>query len=174
MFMKPTQTLRRVGFLGRRARWLGCVVLLLVGGACAMTARQADVKMKEVQHPNGLTVRVPESFVVEVYGDQLYVTPPSSEKKHREGKGMKIKLHVGKSLPPEAKDAEVRRFGDRSVFYRYREEDGGSGGTAYVANGWEETSNGYIYYDYVEQSGEFSRPDYSFGWQVIQGTSVKQ
>lgn len=174
MFTNVTRTLKQAAFLSKIII-LALLSLVAFTTACLTSAQQNkdSQPMKEFKHSNGLTVRVPESFIVGQSGEKLYVTAPKEAPGSRASSSIHIELRKDESLPDEAKSARTYSVSNRIIYYSYEDGGGGSGGAVYLVTAWEEVPNGYIFYDYTEQPEEFDSPSYEFCWQVIKGTSIK-
>ncbi|MBC7932669.1 MAG: hypothetical protein H7Z38_19075 [Rubrivivax sp.] len=124
--------------------------------------------MKEVAHPNGLVLRLPEELTVDRTADGFSIVPPSS----RGMSEMTVSLHTGEQQPPGDWPRE-QQIGTRRVRYRSdRSEGGGSGGDRYEMTAWETTAGKYIIYRQGDHA-EFGEPAFDLFWMIVENTRTQ-
>lgn len=174
-----TVMLKLVGYLdARKGIYLICACALIVFGSCMSPLEQsrkrfADEQMKEISHPAGLVLRLPESLEAQVRPDGFYVLPSDpSQRNMRYPVGATLRLHPNEAQP-EGEWQQKETIGERVIWYRIMGGDGyGSGGAEYEFNAWESYANGYIAYQQRDQR-ESGEPDFSICWQIIDGLKAQ-
>jgi hypothetical protein len=149
------------------------VVLCVTATACSSQVQRrvnpyADSKVKEVAHPNGLALRLPEELNVARNADGFSIAPPSS----RGMSEMTVSLKVSEQ-PPAGDWPRQRQIETRRVRYRIdRTEGGGSGGDSYQMTAWEEVSGKYIFYRQGDHA-EFGEPTFDLFWMIVENTRTQ-
>lgn len=152
---------------------LTCVMATILSVSCTFSTEPNVMRnTREVVHPNGLSVRLPDSLTTSETDDGFLIVPPGDANAYsRYPLEINVTLHRGEEQP-DGSWAEQRRIESRVVHYRVEENEGGSGGSEYGLYAWESVPGGYIKYQQWAQA-EMSRPDFKLAWQVIEGTRIK-
>ncbi|HEX7243845.1 MAG TPA: Tsi3 family protein [Longimicrobiaceae bacterium] len=139
---------------------------LWIAGFAALAACLSPDPEQTVRHrhPNGLSLDLPESLVVERTPDGFRVRPPSA------GNAVRNPAEVVASLRPDAaRPGDGRWSTRRGVRYRVLEDEGGSGGTGYRLEAWKEHVR---FEQYTQREG--GAPDFALAWRVIGGSRVER
>lgn len=147
---------------------LVCVVFLgCTGGTIAESGNNAVAKskMKEITHPNGLRLNVPENLTVSQTADGFLVIPPSS----RGMSGLEIAVRENASLERLPKK---KKIGNRTIDYTIEKQAGvGSGGDEYAMTAVERIGNRTVEYRQIDLS-ETNEPSFDFFWSMVEATSL--
>lgn len=129
--------------------------------------RFANEQTREVRHPAGLVLRLPESLEAQAQPDGFYVARRDpSQRNMRYPVSATVRLHPNEAQP-QGEWQRKETIGERVIRYRVTGGDAyGSGGAEYEFNAWETYPNGYIAYQQKEQR-ESGEPDFSVCWQII-------
>lgn len=151
-----------------------CVLLLALASACRAAGEDSSGKqnMKEVSHPNGLALRLPDSLAARQTADGFIIEPAGADNDARRyPMRASLSLRADGSEPPGEWPLE-RRIGSRRLRYRIDKAGGGSGGVEYVFDGWEAVSGSYLFCRQREQS-ESGEPKFELCWQALEGASLR-
>lgn len=90
--------------------------------------RFANEQVREISHPAGLVLRLPESLEAQMRPDGFYVTPRDpSQRNMRYPVGATVRLHPNEAQP-EGEWRQKETIGERVIWYRVTGGDGyGSG-----------------------------------------------
>lgn len=163
----------------RKSIYLLCMCIFIAFGfSCASPLEQSRKRFtgeptREIYHPTGMFLRLPESLEARVKSDGFHITPrDSSPRDTRYPVGATIRFHPNETQPK----GEWRRkesIGARVIWYRITDSEViGSGGTEYEINAWELYPDGYIAYQQRDQK-EVGEPDFSICWVIIDGLSFQ-
>lgn len=144
-------------------------------GGCAAAVNEAPSLLKivkESQHPNGLTVGVPEGFEARQSAEGFTVEP--SEHKNLEVRYPLIAdvLLVRGGEAPDASLFQRKTMGGREIHYRITKSEGGSGGEVYMLSVYEPVQDGHIRYVQTMQS-EMGEPDFALCWTLVSSTKYQ-
>jgi hypothetical protein len=142
----------------------GFIFVLVALSACFMNENENTI---EVAHPNGLSLRLPESVSVEQTFNGFFIIPRKA-KELRTPFEIEVSLHADER--PEGEWPEMRQIKGDTVYYRIDRIGGGSGGDIYVLNAWKAYPTGYVLLRHYEQGEDILTPDFALGWIVISST----
>lgn len=149
------------------------VMLCVTAAACSSHVQRgvnpyANSRMKEVTHPNGLALRLPEELTVVRTADGFSIAPPSS----RGMSEMTVSLHLSEQ-PPPGDWPRQQQIETRRVRYRIdRTEGSGSGGDQYEMTAWEATPGKYTLYRQGDHA-EFGEPAFDLFWMIVENTRIQ-
>lgn len=128
---------------------------------------------KEVRHPNGLTVGVPEGFAAKQTDSGFTIEPEGNKNLQlRHPVIISVSLVKGKSVPQEP-SLQTKGLAGKEVRYHVDKSEGGSGGETYSLTAYESVSGGYIEYSQAMQS-EDGEPDFAACWSVVTNTKYDE
>ncbi len=145
----------------RAGLWSVCFAL----AACLSPDPEQTVRHR---HPNGLSLDLPDSLVVERTSDGFRVRPPGT------GNAVRNPVEVVASLRPGgARPGGGRWSTRRGARYRVLEDEGGSGGAGYRLEAWKKHPGGHVRFEqYTQREG--GAPDFALAWRVIGGSGVER
>jgi hypothetical protein len=150
----------------RLSAGLACVLLAACGGT-GFTGSEPGSQVHSAlhAHPNGLQLRVPESvYRITRTADGFVVEPASGNENRRDPLTISIGLRA--ESPDRATARERRLAAGRILHYSVsQDEDGGSGGVAYMLVAFERAGTSWIHYRQRKQS-EYGEPDFEL-WKVV-------
>lgn len=143
---------------------------------CAGCARyEAPPQMKivkESQHPNGLTVGVPEGFEAKQTADGFAVEPSGNKNlETRFPTVAYVSLVKGADAPDES-GLQTKSVDGRELRYRVTKSEGGSGGETYALKVFERVPGGHLEYSQAMQS-EMGEPDFALCWTLAGSTKLR-
>lgn len=128
---------------------------------------------KEVRHPNGLTVKVPEGFAAKQTDDGLVIEPEGDKNSQvRRPVAVYVSVIKGKGVP-EGATLRTKALRGKEVRYLIDKSEGGSGGETYSLEAYEARPDGYIEYTQTTQS-EYGEPDFATCWSIVESTKVDE
>lgn len=154
-------------------RYVLRVMLCVTLAACSSHVQKrvnpyANSRLKEVTHPNGLVLRLPEEMTVTHTAVGFSIVPPSS----RGMSEMTVSLDTSEQ-PPPGDWPRQQQIETRQVRYRIdRTEGSGSGGDQYEIMAWEATAGNYIFYRQGDHA-EFGEPTFDLFWFIVENTRTQ-
>lgn len=170
---------RAASFVANLKLITGALLMLTIMSACATAPDvskeqkmkelfgQTEPKIKEIAHPNGLMLRLPEELVAKQMPDGFLIEPPSIR-----GLSYASVTFLSQQSPPEGDWSRQRQIGSRAIYYRVEETEGGMGGKEYELKAWELYPKGIVLYEQSEQS-KSAVSEQAFAWYIIENTSLK-
>ncbi len=123
----------------------------------------------QVQHPDGLTVGVPQGFAAQ-QTDNGFVIEPEGGSNSRVRRPVAVYVSLKKNAgAPQDLSFQTKSLAGREIRYRIDKSEGGSGGETYTLEAYEVVPNGQIEYSQATQS-EYEEPDFALSWSIIQAT----
>lgn len=168
-----------VSFVANLKLITGALLMLTIMSACTTAPDvskeqkmeqlfgQTEPKTKEIVHPNGLMLHLPEELAAKQMPDGFLIEPPSTR-----GLSYASVTFLSQRQPPEGDWSHQRQIGSRAIHYRLEETEGGMGGKEYELKAWELYPKGIVLYEQSEQS-KSAVPEHAFAWYIIENTSLK-
>lgn len=147
------------------------VCALLCAGCARFEATPRLKIVKEAEHPNGLTVGVPEGFEAKQTADGFNVEPSGN-------RNLEVRFPVVatvslvKGAAPDDPSFQTKSIDGREVRYRVTKSEGGSGGELYTLNVRETVPGGHVKYSQSMQS-DAGEPDFALCWTLVGSTKLK-
>ncbi|HLO84801.1 MAG TPA: Tsi3 family protein [Nostocaceae cyanobacterium] len=131
------------------------------------------ISRRERQHPNGLSVNIPDNFFVKFQHDEGFYLL-SLNPKPRVASGVTVYLIKNKSQP-DLQPQAFRIINGETIYYSVEELTEGSGGKETHFHAWKNYPNSYIYVSQAYQQEEFGsyNPDFQVGWSLIASAKIK-
>ncbi len=149
------------------------VVLCMFCLSCAIgsTSREnpyAKTKMKEIEHPNGLIILIPEVANNNQTANGFSIIPPPS----RGMSEMSIDLNRNQSSLARSEIKE-KTIDGRFIKYQIEKNEGeGSSGDSYAITAEEKIENGRLIYHQRDLS-KLSEPSFDFFWLIVEQTDAR-
>lgn len=148
-------------------------VCLSAIGCMTNSPQNAQTNMRELTHPNGLSVKLDEKYSAR-QTDQGFIIEPADGSNQNVRVPVEINVSLVQNIPDQNDNAlKTKEFGSRKINYKIEKNEGGSGGELYEFKGFEKVSGGIIEYSQTEQS-KYSEPDFQTLWKTIENTSLKK
>jgi hypothetical protein len=149
-----------------------CCSLALLLASCSLSRdrRRDAVGIKQVVHPSGLSVTVPESLFVEEIPQGFIVSPPGP-KDFRTPQEVTLILEPQRKLP-ENRWIDTCSVNGRRVYYRIDDDSYDGAGEIYTFSAWIPVGCGYLMLRQVEPGIWPAVPKFDLAWTVIAGASA--
>jgi hypothetical protein len=133
----------------------------------------AESAARELEHPSGLVVGVPERFEAKRTEDGFVVEPSGNENvRVRYPVIASVSLLSASAPEGEGSGLETKSVGRKKVDYRVRRSGGGSGGEVYTLTVFERVAGGQIRYTQAMQS-KGGEPGFALCWKLVGSTRYK-
>lgn len=126
--------------------------------------------MKQVVHPSGLSVTVPETLFVEEIPLGFIVSPPGP-KDFRTPQEVSVVFEQEDS-PPQERWIDTCSVNGRRVYYRIDDVSPEGAGERYTFNAWMPAGCGYLRLHQAERGIWPAVPGFDLAWTVIAGASA--
>lgn len=147
---------------------------ILLSAACDFVKENEHSVMqitKQVQHPNGLAVGVPQGFTAQ-QTDNGFVIEPEGGSNSRVRRPVAVYVSLIRNAgAPQNLSFQTKSLAGKEIRYRIDKSEGGSGGETYTLEAHEIVPNGQIEYSQATQS-EYEEPEFALSWSVIQATKL--
>ncbi len=126
---------------------------------------------KQVQHPNGLIVGVPQGFTAQ-QTDNGYIIEPEGSSNSRVRRPIAVYISLTKTASAlQDSSLQTKSVAGKEIRYHVDKSEGGSGGETYTLEAYEIVPNGQIEYSQATQS-KYEEPDFALSWSIIQATKL--
>ncbi len=153
--------------------WLLCCSLALLLASCSLSREpgRGGGKTKQVIHPNGLSVTVPETLFVEEIPQGFIVSPPGP-KDFRVPQEVTV-LFDRWGSPPQTRWIDTCSVNGHKIYYRIDDDSRSSAEQQYTFRAWMPIGRGgWLMLRQVDYGPWPTVPGFDLAWTVIAGMEV--
>lgn len=150
-----------------------CIFFLAACHALSTNESFVMQNAKQMNHPNGLNVKIPENYSARQTENGFVVEPANNENQNLRHPILIYVTLTGDDALKGKSDVKTKSLESKTVSYLTEKSEGGSGGETYSLRVGEKTFGGFIEYAQATQS-EYSEPDFKILWAIVENTSLKK